>query len=464
MRSTTSSVSPPLGYYNTKYNNIEVKNKGDLVSAYEDICYLDNDGKEKTFIKEWLKDKRMRKYEYVKCLPPPLKCPKHTFNLWSGFAIERVERVERVPTEHDTKDFQFLLNHLLLLSNNDKDAFDFVEKWLACLFQRVGYKNNIALLFKSKQGIGKDLFFCMLENMIGDFYCSNIENAEHHVFGNFNSVLENKVVVCLNELKGAVGFKYDGRIKDMITRTHEPIRKMRTDLKDKVPSFSHYLMFSNTEFPVKVERGDRRFFVSEVKQKIPKKEYFDNLARIVKEETNWNALRMLYDHLLTIDISQVDWKKDRPMTEYMNDLMKNSQSMELNFLIEFIKDAYNGNKKQVVIPSRKLFEKYHDECLSHGFEFKMTPQKFGILVKKCDIEGFEKKRGAGNKQCYSFDVKKCIEYLVRENYISKDFVEQEPLERLGKDVKEREERKEEEDIERNQTHNLYSLRHNLPPM
>ena len=183
----------------------------------------------------------------------------------------------------------------------------------------------------------------MLENMIGSYFCGNIESAEHNVFGQFNSFLQDKVIVVLNEFSGSVGFKYDGKIKDMITRQYEPIRKMRTDLKDKTPSFCHYMMFTQKEFPMKIERGDRRFFPIEITQKIPNKEYFDRLASIVKENVNWKALRMLYDYLLTIDVSNVDWKNDRPVTEYMTDLMENSQDREMTFLIHKIRNMLNQN-------------------------------------------------------------------------------------------------------------------------
>jgi hypothetical protein len=225
-------------FYDTDFGMVCKKNKADLNNAYEHLQFTTKDGKSQCFIREWFKDPKIRKYQFVKCLPPPLDCDANTYNLWDGFAIENTKVTER---EDDETDFQCILAHILLLCDNDPKVAHFVELWLSSMIQFPAQKNNIALLFKTQQGIGKDLFYLILEKMIGSAYCGNTSRPERDIFGDFNSLLHNKILMVINELEGKVGFKYADKIKNLITNTKEPIRLMRTDVKADELSFTHYM-------------------------------------------------------------------------------------------------------------------------------------------------------------------------------------------------------------------------------
>jgi hypothetical protein len=177
----------PVGFYNLEHGAIHVQSKSDLVTAYENLSFVDGNGKDACFVKQWLKDKEMREYKYVQCLPPPLQCPSHTYNVWDGFAVDKVEP----DGETHEEELQLLLNHIRLLCNNEEESYQFVLKWLASLFQKPAFKNNVALLFKSQQGLGKDLFHTMLERMIGATYAGNTSRPERDIFGDFNAFLHN---------------------------------------------------------------------------------------------------------------------------------------------------------------------------------------------------------------------------------------------------------------------------------
>ena len=142
------------------------------------------------------------------------------------------------------------------------------------------------------------LIYEMLENMIGSQYCGNTREVERDILGTFNSFLENKILVVLNEMKGQVGFKNSDAIKDLITNKKEPVRKMRSEVKQDLKSFCHYMIFTNNEFPIKIEHGDRRFFVIDSSsQKLPVKEYREKLAQNI---SNTKMLKGLYNILMKI--------------------------------------------------------------------------------------------------------------------------------------------------------------------
>ena len=405
----------PVGFYNTENGCIHVQTKADLQAAYEHLSYISDDGNEECFIRRWVRDPAMRRYKYVKCLPPPLACPADTYNLWDGFAVEKFE--DAPPIEEDV---QFVLDHLKRLCNNDEKVYDYVMKWLGFLFQNPGAKNNVALLFKSEEGMGKDMFYSLLKNMIGGNFCGNTIKVERDVLGDFNSFLTDKVLVVINELKGSVGYKYSDDLKFHITSETADIRKMRTDVKANCESFVRYIFFTNNDFPIKVDVGDRRYLVIQTAEPIPDADYFKRLGSLTADRT---LMKALYRVWTDIDLSAVDWRNDRPLTEFMLDMRENSREMELSFLIEKVKNWYCMEKEEVTVPSKELLQAFRTECtLQYGFEVNTTPVKFGIKMKKYAIKGFEAQK-TRKGTVYTFKIKECVEWLIQKTHLPANYLE-----------------------------------------
>jgi hypothetical protein len=400
------------GFFNTEHDRVRFKSKGEMVASYEHLSYINDDAKPACFIKEWFRDSDMRRYEFVRCLPPPLKEDKYTYNTWKGFQVEQFQPAE------DSKGLTVILDHLRLLNNNDEKCFNFSVLWLASLFQEPARKNNIAWMIKTKQGMGKDLFYSLLEKMIGSSHCGNTSRADRDIFGDFNKFLKDKLLIVMNEFAGNIGYKYSDKLKDLITNIKEPIRKMRTDVDEGERSFAHYMFFTNNDFPIKIDKDDRRLFVVEVRQPIPSKEYFDTLIEVMNDPS---VLRSFYDYLMSVDVSNVDWRRERPITEYMSELVTNSQDQEMSFLIEILTDASNKGAKSYEVPSKQLLNNFLNRCLENGFEYRTTATKFGIKISKYNIKGFTARRTKVGKK-YTFDVPECIDYLIQENYLTKDFL------------------------------------------
>ena len=339
---------------------------------------------------------------------------------------------EEVSDEEEGKvkdDVEFVLCHLKLLCDNNEKVYDYVMKWIAFLFQNAGTINNVALLFNSKEGMGKDAFYKLLKNMIGNGYCGNTIKILRDILGDFNVFLARKILCVINELKGAIGYKYSDDIKFQITNTSADIRKMRTDVNENNGAFVRYIFFTNNDFPIKVTADDRRYLVIQTSQPIPTKDYFDRLWQVIE---NPLVLKKLFEIWTTIDVSKVDWRNDRPMTEYMTDLRENSRDRELSFLIEKVKSAHNDEEKELKITSKDLLEQFRDDCLQNGYEYKTTPIKFGIKMKKYGIVGFSTKRTKAGSM-YIFDIQACIHWLLREKHLPQDYLdlEAEPVRLLG---------------------------------
>jgi hypothetical protein len=202
-------------------------------------------------------------------------------------------------------------------------------------------------------------------------------------------------------------------LKDLITSDKDQIRKMRTNV-DPTKSFARYMFFTNNEFPIKVEKDDRRLFVSEITQPIPKKQYFDILVDHINDK---DSVRSLYDHLMNIDISNVDWKNERPETEFMKDLQLNSMDKELEYLTHKITTTPDSNFTASVA---NLLGDFTAFCTKQGFEYKTNNRKFGIKIKKYEIEGMTRKR-TRQGMAYVFEKDACIDWLIEKEYLAKDW-------------------------------------------
>jgi hypothetical protein len=407
-------------FYNTDFGRINVRNKTDLLVAYEHLNYITIDGKDDCFISAWLRDPEIRSYQFVDFIPRPLHVPDHTYNTWNGFEVEKWsdEEVDDVDGKDGKDDvanshLKFILNHIKMLCNNDDGSFDYIIKWFAHLFQYPGLKNNIAVLFKTLPGMGKDLFFLILCTMIGDKFCGNTTQVERDVFGQFNGFLKDKLLVVLNEMSGSIGFKYNDKLKDLITAKMSKINDKNTKCKD-VTSFLHLMFFTNNGFPVKIENGERRCVVLENLNSPPDKKYFDTLLTIVDHKP---TLKLFYNYLMKIDLSKINWIADRPQNEFMDDLRTIAREKELSCIIDYIVDKQS--REMLIISARDLFELFKSYCSDSAY--KTNPIKFGIKVKKLGIDGWTVKRTM-KSNVYIFDTKKCINWFIAKKHLPADYL------------------------------------------
>lgn len=398
-------------YYKVNNENITRFSKQDLTTAYEEVKYQDIvEGSivEESFLKKWFVDETKRKYERVDFILPPEIVPDNVFNLWNGFEIERITNDD---DERYGKDVETINNHIRLLCGNDEKLYDYILKWIANIFQNANEKNNIAVLFKSsQQGMGKNLFFELLRNMIGYRYACCIDKPERDIFGDFNSIMDNKLLVLMDEFAGRVGFKYDDEIKQLITCDTIDITQKKKDTITR-RSYTKYIFNTNNDFPVRISLGERRFIICDSsKCNVPSKEYFDDLVRI---KNNKPSLKAFYNQLMKIDLTKIDWIRDRPETESYNDIKQVSMSPETRFILGIVEGC--GDTETINITAKNLYDKYMDFCLRDGFEYKSNIIKFGIKMKNIKIDGIEKKLDTHKKAIYVFNCKMIKEWFIKND-------------------------------------------------
>eukprot|EP01041_Mallomonas_annulata_P006002 gene6002-12099_t len=204
--------------------------------------------------------------------------PDNVYNTFNGYEVEKKEIIK-----NDIEN-SLIIKHIKNLCNNDDGVFDYVIKFLARKIQQRYKLTNTALIFKSNEGAGKDIFFNWFGNKILGFeYYINTEKPEL-LFGKFTSSLENKIMIVVNEVNGRDTFQINENIKCAITAEKNIIEHKGLKPYENNNHIG-YIVLTNNDNPKNVPADDRSFCGIECNNKICNdKEYFTDLKKETDNE------------------------------------------------------------------------------------------------------------------------------------------------------------------------------------
>jgi hypothetical protein len=382
------------GYYEIN-DTINIRNEKSLKESYRHMrCWIkckkslaemehENEYyKEDSFINKWIIDINIRKYDNVAMYPPPLKCPNNHFNLWDGFEIEKsIHNIDNELTK-------LIYKHIKMLSGNNEEIYQYTLNWIAHMLQKPGNIPNIMILFKSLQGLGKDLLFTFLEKIIGKKLCWRTQSVERDIFGSFNHHLENKLFICMNEIDIKIFKKYESSIKDLITSTEITVNQKGVDTRH-VPTYFHLFAFQQGDYHVVDD--DRRYQIIDASViEVPDHNYFNQLIELIN---NKNVQYTFFNDMMNRNISNWKSKEDRVSTEYITNLKEESRDPILNYIIHLY--YAHENSVSLEYTSDELFNQFASFVES---EYNKTDReklkKTTSMRKLCsfNIDGVEEKR------------------------------------------------------------------------
>lgn len=342
-----------------------------------------------------------------------------------GFKVDDVPSCQYY--EEDYQNLEIIKNHLRRMCNNNEDIYIYVCRWFNALFKYPGLKNQIFILFSSAEGLGKDQFFELIKSIIGSKYCSNVVKPKK-IFGDFNGLVLDKILILLNEIKSSNYEMYLEDMKQMISCEDKDIEKKGLEVIEK-PNFSHYMGFSNEEIPLNLNNNGntprRNFSVrSEVEPPIINDpNYFVKFVEIRKNE---KYQRMFYDYIVN-DCNPPDnfnWINDKPETVLDEEMKQISQCVEHRFIEYFMNskrtqynDYYTYHENSLTSETeRSNLLKFSINCSSLFYHFKKYPDSksytkndaaFGIKLTKIANEnkiiGFSK-TNINHSPLYHFDI------------------------------------------------------------
>jgi len=404
-----------------KNKELIVRKKADFLTVYENLQYEKKEYNNKTgetiikkcpFVSEWLKDEKINTYDTIDFLPKK-EAPQNVYNTFTAFEAEKLE-------SNNLNFNDSLMNkHIKNLCGNNEECYNYFLKFLAQKVQKPTETTRTAIVLQSIDGCGKDTFLNWFGNSIlGKKFYVNTESIDL-IFGRFNGIIQDKVLIVINETSGKDTFNLSDKIKASITNEKNTIEKKGYEPFINTNCIS-FIFLSNNKNPVKINENDRRFMVFECNHKIANNHnYFLELNKEIESKVYDKSF---YDLLMNIDINNYDFTNNRPKTEAYNNVKEATRSP----IITFYEDLIFKNSKEFIIESSSLYLKFTNYLKSNNFNYEYNNNKFGLELKI--YENFIIKKRTKKGIYYTIKINELKEHLINTKQIepiNNEFIEEE---------------------------------------
>jgi len=233
---------------------------------------------------------------------------KKRINMWEGF-----------PTgESDAGSCQAILDVLSYICSQEKNAKEVLHQvlcFLAYPLQHHGAKLDMCLLFQGVQGTGKSLIF---EDVMMEIYQQySVIIGQTDIESQFNSWASKKLFVVADEVIAKKDlYQVPGKIKNLITGTHIPIRTLFTPTYQELNQIN-FVFLSNEVLPMVLDDKDRRFLVIKTPDVPLDKSYYDTVGKEIEE----GGIEAFHHYLLHYDVGEFNQHTRPIMTNAKLDLI-----------------------------------------------------------------------------------------------------------------------------------------------
>lgn len=263
------------------------------------FVYADG-GKKMSVHNKWIEWPNRREYHKI-AWDPSNSTPKDVFNTWTGFS----------QTLKDPKDFDEYENYAIELftthlkenlSNGDSSFYIWLTGFLANIIQHPTKKYPNAVILKGDKGTGKSLLIDIMREVIGEKYVVSISDLNSAV-GNFNSVVNEKLLINIDEAYWAGNKSVDAPIKHLISTEHLTIKE-KFKPERIIPWYGRIISTTNNEHAALVTQEERRYAIKTVNSDAKHlKALLEKVAKVCKSPKGACAI---FNYLRSWDLSQVN--------------------------------------------------------------------------------------------------------------------------------------------------------------
>lgn len=303
--------------------------------------------------------------------------PKDYVNTFEGFVAEPRESVEE-------KRIELLLNHIKeVWADNSEENFRYIISWLSHIVKYPRKKTETTLVILSReQGAGKGVITRFLqEKVFGLRLATSIGDIER-VVSRFNSVIDKKLLVILDEASQVDAASYHKTfdvMKHMITETTIHVERKGLETTEE-QSFTNFIITTNNSCAVKVDKSDRRYAMFECSNsRVGDHKYFDELEKSL----DGRCAQSFMTYLLEYDGANL---RNIPETKLRQECKNSSKSAVELFLEEFDAQEYEPDGDGWILSS-DLYQGFCSWCSQNGYK-TISSNMFGR--KTSDV--FEKKK------------------------------------------------------------------------
>lgn len=412
-------VKDPICYCEVKKDgSLIIRSEADFQKVYRTVIYHEKTKKQKggytiisnetvasSFLKKWFDDPNIRTYEEMNIYPPPLVCPPGTYNLWNGFAAERI-------IEPSSENVQPFIDHISVFVNHNEKALAYMLDWTAQAFQQPGKLVGIAPISRGEPGTGKGVF-CdeTLSRLVGkDKYFSTCDPSTE-LFSRFSVGRLNRIFINIDETNGRESRDNKEKYKRQITApTYNHETKNLTPIT--VGNFNRFIFTTNNNAPVPIEMNDRRYFVFDTSsEKMGDAEYFNQYIKYIEEPTNQRAI---YEFLMARPIDHINWAMDRPMNEATMELKALSISDVDMFFINICRLCPSKTLSWTSSQLYSMFVEWVKDNKDEGYT-TLKNTMWGLVVNRIMTQDTTSGITKTKKSCYYYhiDTEKLTAYYKR---------------------------------------------------
>jgi hypothetical protein len=304
------------------------------------------DDERKFFVGQWLLDEKKKSYEKLTFNPSPLTDTRF-YNTYRGLTVHNLVN----PTYQ--QEYVDEINKFVeeRLCGGDAKFAEWFRWWLAHIIQKPWEMTRVCPIIKSREGIGKNLFLTFIGEEILGYYLSLARLDK--VLGRFNSILESKLLINLNEVSYADVREDTGKLYEMIADKWITIEKKGVN-PYKMENCANYIATTNKDCPLPVSHSARRVVCCETDAP---KLTTEEATRLASLFTNPDAIYSYYYFLNTLELPKKSLEDIRPITKYYEDCKRISASPLISFWIYYLTNDKALTKDHFVYMNA-LYEEY----------------------------------------------------------------------------------------------------------
>lgn len=318
----------------------------------------------------WLNHPQRAEYKGMVFLPGENE-PGY-LNLWQGWGLEAVKG--------DCWRYLQFVNEVIC--SGDDELYDYIINWAAHLVQRPQELPETALVFRGREGIGKNTFIDPLSQIVGREHYLMLSSL-NQVTGRFSGHLANALLIFCNESVWGGDKSAQGVLKSMITDPIQPIEYKGRDLS-MVKSFRRCIFATNEQWAVPRGADDRRYVITDVSDaRKGDWQYFKDLNEHMRD----GGTAALFGYLLDRDIS--DWHP----RQIPGHILKRGWEMKImsagsvvRWWLDMLQQGYlyetdaYAEDAQFVWPERCPWKQVEAAYLRHCNQYKVTHPEHSSIV------------------------------------------------------------------------------------
>lgn len=340
----------------------------------------------------WIEHPKGRKQRQLIYAPPgsDIRVGPGDHNGWRGFSAQ----------PSDTKSWAKNRDHIkdVICAGND-EVFAWVLDWCAALIQQPGLHGTSALVMRGGQGTGKGHFAHTLLGRLFDrrHYVHITDRGQF--YGRFNDLLSGRCLVFLDEATWGGDKRDAGILKGRITEDELTIeRKHLPALTER--SMIHIIMASNEDWPVGVDRDDRRFCALDVSpHRVGDRAYW----KALHDEIALGAHSAMIHELL---LRTVDWDALRqpPATEGLKTLKTLSLEPDQQWWLDVLTEGRllpQHQDWQVEVGQSELHDAYIKAMQELGIQRRRFSSHFKDILRGL-VPGLVTRKPHGARRLWVF--------------------------------------------------------------